>query len=97
MQNKLIIKNLHRCSVVNFESKYGGLVIECYRLKGNENYRLKIDGVDKGIARQTSVEIYNWIGEYLGVEILQEVKHEKVIPHKVENKPKKKGGQSKWS
>lgn len=91
MQEKqnITIKNINRAGKFTFDSKYGELEIECYRLKGNANYRLKIEGTDKGIARQTALEVYEWCSSYLGIDIVQKGTQEE------EAKPTKQG-QSKW-
>ena len=92
MKNVLKVKNLQRAGKVTVATKYGCLEIECYRIRGNESYRLKIDGNDKGVSRQTAEEIYTWCAEYLGLTLDTGIESAKVAP----TETKTKRSQSKW-
>jgi len=91
-KNILKIKNLYKTSITTVTTTFGDIEIECYRLKGNENYRLKIEGNDKGIARQSALEVYQWIAEYLGLTLDTGIESAKVVP----TETKTKRSQSKW-
>lgn len=81
----LKIKNINRVGKVTFESKYGEVLLEVYKQKGGQLYRVKVDGICKGINRVEASQCWGWLGEYFGILIEQE---SKPTP--------KKTGQSKW-
>ena len=83
----IYVKNLQRASKVEFNSKYGLLLVEVRRAKGSTIFEVFIDNNYKGVNFTSAESCYNWISEYLGVEVLQEIKPDKVV---------KKTGQSKW-
>ena len=83
----IYVKNLQRASKVSYNSRYGVLELEVYKQRGGSIFYVKIDGVDKGVNRVYASDAWKWISEYIGVEVLQEVKPDKVV---------KKAGQSKW-
>lgn len=92
MQNKTItVKNINRVGKSEVEFINDSLELEVYRLKGNESYRVKVGGFDKGISKLMCSEAWEWLAEYLGLTIQEEGK-----PVEEVNNVKKVRSQSKW-
>ena len=72
MSNKqLVVKNIHRCGKYTFDSGYGEVEVSVYKVKGLENCYLKIDGRKQSFCKKDPCEMWELVGEYLGIEVVE--------------------------
>ena len=76
-KKQLMVKNIHRTGSYSFESNYGEVEISVYKIKGLENCYLKIDGRKQSFCKKDPCEMWELVGEYLGIDVIEGVPDEK--------------------
>ena len=70
-KKQLVVKNIHRQGKFSFESGYGTCEVEVFKVKGLENYYLKIDGRKQSFCKKDPCEMWQFVGEYLGIDVIE--------------------------
>ena len=73
MQNRptVKVKNLFRCGKASYQSSAGEVELEVFRMKGMENYYIRIDGRNTGMCRGDAESAWILCSEYLSVNIIK--------------------------
>lgn len=68
---KAVIKSLHKVGKCEFDSKYGLILLEVKRLRGNENFETYVDSRKTGVIAESAILAWEKLGEYLGIDIIE--------------------------